>query len=87
MKFYLNQLEHVDISPASLIYVILTMLLLFIVTITFTRKAKPCVDLSAAMSNLLANSEEIKQLDISISTDRVFSVNDQMPRKQIWLTS
>lgn len=50
-------------------------------TTTFTRETQLRVDLPEAVSGSPAEDQEIKQLDIAISADGVFSVNNQLLEK------
>lgn len=53
----------------------------FVVTTTFTRQTELRVDLPEAVSGSPAEDQEVKQLDIAISADGVFSVNNQLLEK------
>ncbi|WP_077047017.1 biopolymer transporter ExbD [Pseudomonas sp. KK4] len=77
MKFRRKQRENVDINLASLIDVVFILLLFFVVTTTFTRETQLRVDLPEAVSGSPAEDPS-KQLDIAISADGVFSVNNQI---------
>ncbi|HWT69511.1 MAG TPA: biopolymer transporter ExbD [Pseudomonas sp.] len=77
MKFRRKQRENVDINLASLIDVVFILLLFFVVTTTFTRETQLRVDLPEAVSGAPAEDQS-KQLDIAISADGVFSVNNQI---------
>ena len=77
MKFRRKQRENVDINLASLIDVVFILLLFFVVTTTFTRETQLRVDLPEAVSGSPAEDQS-KQLDIAISADGVFSVNNQI---------
>lgn len=77
MKFRRKQRENVDINLVSLIDVVFVLLLFFVVTTTFTRETQLRVDLPEAVSG--SPSEDQNQpLDIAISADGVFSVNNQI---------
>lgn len=78
MKFRRKPRETVDINLASLIDVVFILLLFFVVTTTFTRETQLRVDLPEAVSGSPAEDQQIKQLDIAISADGVFSVNNQL---------
>jgi biopolymer transport protein ExbD len=67
VKFRRKQRENVDIN----------LLLFFVVTTTFTRETQLRVDLPEAVSGSPAEDQS-KQLDIAISADGVFSVNNQI---------
>ncbi|RBL67037.1 biopolymer transporter ExbD, partial [Pseudomonas sp. MWU13-2625] len=78
MKFRRKPRETVDINLASLIDVVFILLLFFVVTTTFTRETELRVDLPEAVSGSPAEDQQVKQLDIAISADGVFSVNNQV---------
>jgi biopolymer transport protein ExbD len=61
----------------SLIDVVFVLLLFFVVTTTFTRETQLRVDLPEAVSGTPADDPS-KPLDIAISADGVFSVNNQI---------
>ena len=77
MKFRRKQRESVDINLVSLIDVVFVLLLFFVVTTTFTRETQLRVDLPEAVSGTQAEDQN-KPLDIAISADGVFSVNNQI---------
>ena len=81
MKFRRKQRENVDINLASLIDVVFILLLFFVVTTTFTRQTALRVDLPEAVSGSPAEDQQVKQLDIAISADGVFTVNNQLLEK------
>jgi biopolymer transport protein ExbD len=78
VKFRRKQRENVDINLASLIDVVFILLLFFVVTTTFTRETQLRVDLPEAVSGSPAEDQQAKQLDIAISAEGVFSVNNQL---------
>jgi biopolymer transport protein ExbD len=78
VKFRRKQRENVDINLVSLIDVVFVLLLFFVVTTTFTRETQLRVDLPEAVSGSPAEDQQAKQLDIAISADGVFSVNNQL---------
>ncbi|WP_085724846.1 biopolymer transporter ExbD [Pseudomonas sp. R37(2017)] len=80
MKFRRKPRETVDINLASLIDVVFILLLFFVVTTTFTRETQLRVDLPEAVSGTPADDQG-KPLDITISADGVFSVNNQILAK------
>jgi biopolymer transport protein ExbD len=80
VKFRRKQRETVDINLASLIDVVFILLLFFVVTTTFTRETQLRVDLPEAVSGTPADDQS-KPLDITISADGVFSVNNQILAK------
>ena len=77
MKFRRKQRENVDINLASLIDVVFILLLFFVVTTTFTRETQLRVELPEAVSGASAD-DQTRQLDIAISADGVFSVNNHI---------
>ncbi|MFJ2693857.1 ExbD/TolR family protein [Pseudomonas sp. NPDC087336] len=77
MKFRRKQRENVDINLASLIDVVFILLLFFVVTTTFTRETQLRVDLPEAVSGA-PSDDQTRQLDIAISADGLFSVNNQV---------
>ena len=78
MKFRRKPRESVDINLASLIDVVFILLLFFVVTTTFTRETQLRVELPEAVTGASADDQNAKQLDIAISADGVFSVNNQV---------
>lgn len=78
MKFRRKQRENVDINLASLIDVVFILLLFFVVTTTFTRETQLRVELPEAVSGSPAEDQQTRQLDIAISADGAFSVNNQL---------
>ncbi len=78
MKFRRKPRETVDINLASLIDVVFILLLFFVVTTTFTRETQLRVDLPEAVSGSPEQEPNSKQLDVAISADGVFSVNNQL---------
>jgi biopolymer transport protein ExbD len=80
VKFRRKPRETVDINLASLIDVVFILLLFFVVTTTFTRETQLRVDLPEAVSGTPADDQS-KPLDITISADGVFSVNNQILAK------
>jgi biopolymer transport protein ExbD len=78
VKFRRKPRETVDINLASLIDVVFILLLFFVVTTTFNRETQLRVVLPVAVSGSPADDQNAKQLDIAISADGVFSVNNQL---------
>ncbi|MDF9774562.1 biopolymer transport protein ExbD [Pseudomonas baetica] len=66
-----------DINLVSLIDVVFVLLLFFVVTTTFTRETQLRVELPEAVSGASAD-DQTRQLDIAISADGVFSVNNHV---------
>jgi biopolymer transport protein ExbD len=77
VKFRRKQRENVDINLASLIDVVFILLLFFVVTTTFTRETQLRVELPEAVSGASAD-DQTRQLDVAISADGVFSVNNRI---------
>lgn len=77
MKFRRKPRETVDINLASLIDVVFILLLFFVVTTTFTRETQLRVDLPEAVSGSPAEDQS-KSIEITISADGIFSVNNQI---------
>ncbi|MCE5979884.1 ExbD/TolR family protein [Pseudomonas sp. JR33AA] len=79
MKFRRNrQRENVDINLASLIDVVFVLLLFFVVTTTFTRETQLRVELPEATSAERAPADESKLVEITISAEGVYSVNNHL---------
>ena len=78
MKFRRKQRKNTDINLASLIDVVFILLLFFVVTTTFTRETQLRVDLPEAVSGSPAEDQQVKHLDVAISAEGVFSVNNQL---------
>ena len=79
MKFRRNrQRESVDINLASLIDVVFVLLLFFVVTTTFTRETQLRVELPEAASAEPAAPDQGKLVEIPISAEGVYSVNNHL---------
>ncbi len=79
MKFRRNrQRENVDINLASLIDVVFVLLLFFVVTTTFTRETQLRVELPEATSTERAPADQGKLVEITISAEGVYSVNNHL---------
>ena len=79
MKFRRNrQRENVDINLASLIDVVFVLLLFFVVTTTFTRETQLRVELPEAASAEQAPADQGKLVEITISAEGVYSVNNHL---------
>ncbi|MBV6285855.1 ExbD/TolR family protein [Pseudomonas aegrilactucae] len=78
MKFRRKPRETVDINLASLIDVVFILLLFFVVTTTFTRETQLRVELPEAVSGSPAPDSELKQLEVTISAEGVYSVNNHL---------
>ncbi|WAB99530.1 biopolymer transporter ExbD [Pseudomonas putida] len=79
MKFRRNrQRENVDINLASLIDVVFVLLLFFVVTTTFTRETQLRVELPEAVSAEQPGADPEKLVEVTISADGVYSVNNHL---------
>ena len=79
MKFRRNrQRENVDINLASLIDVVFVLLLFFVVTTTFTRETQLRVELPEAASAEQPTADQGKLVEVTISADGVYSVNNHL---------
>jgi len=78
VKFRRKQRENVDINLASLIDVVFILLLFFVVTTTFTRETQLRVELPEASSGAPAPDSEQKLVEITISAEGVYSVNNHL---------
>jgi len=79
VKFRRNrQRENVDINLASLIDVVFVLLLFFVVTTTFTRETQLRVELPEAASAEQPPAEQDKLVEVTISADGVYSVNNHL---------
>ena len=79
MKFRRNrQRENVDINLASLIDVVFVLLLFFVVTTTFTRETQLRIELPEAASAEKAPADQDKLVEITISAEGVYSVNNHL---------
>lgn len=77
MKFRRRKREQIDINLVSLIDVVFVLLLFFVVTTTFTKQTQLRVDLPEAVSGT-PEQDAGKTLDIAISADGVYSVNNKL---------
>lgn len=77
MKFRRKQREQIDINLVSLIDVVFVLLLFFVVTTTFTKQTQLRVDLPEAVSGS-PEQDAGKSVDIAISADGVYSVNNKL---------
>jgi len=79
VKFRRNrQRENVDINLASLIDVVFVLLLFFVVTTTFTRETQLRVELPEAASAEQPSADQNKLVEVTISADGVYSVNNHL---------
>ncbi|WP_459206232.1 ExbD/TolR family protein [Pseudomonas sp. MLB6B] len=85
MKFRRNRRrESVDINLASLIDVVFVLLLFFVVTTTFTRENQLRVELPESVSATPPTAESGRQVEITISAEGVYSVNNNLlPRSDL----
>lgn len=81
MKFRRKQRENIDINLVSLIDVVFVLLLFFVVTTTFTRETQLRIELPEAVSGSPTEDQQVKHLDIAISANGVFSLNNQVLAK------
>jgi biopolymer transport protein ExbD len=70
--------EIIDINLVSLIDVVFILLLFFVVTTTFTRETQLRVELPQAVTGSPETESELKHLDIAISADGVYSLNNRL---------
>ncbi|MEB0041849.1 MULTISPECIES: biopolymer transporter ExbD [unclassified Pseudomonas] len=70
--------ENIDINLVSLIDVVFILLLFFVVTTTFTRETQLRVELPQAVTGTPEENSELKHLDIAISADGIYSLNNQL---------
>jgi len=79
VKFRRNrQRENVDINLASLIDVVFVLLLFFVVTTTFTRETQLRVELPEATNAEQPPADQAKLVEVTISADGVYSVNNHL---------
>jgi biopolymer transport protein ExbD len=81
VKFRRKQRENIDINLVSLIDVVFVLLLFFVVTTTFTRETQLRIELPEAVSGSPTEDQQVKHLDIAISANGVFSLNNQVLAK------
>lgn len=70
--------ENIDINLVSLIDVVFILLLFFVVTTTFTRETQLRVELPQAVTGTPETDSNLKHLDIAISAEGVYSLNNQL---------
>jgi biopolymer transport protein ExbD len=73
--------ENIDINLVSLIDVVFILLLFFVVTTTFTRETQLRVELPQAVTGTPETDSDLKHLDIAISADGVYSLNNRLLTK------
>lgn len=77
MKFRRRSRENIELNLVSLIDVVFVLLLFFVVTTTFTRETQLRVDLPEAVTGAPADNAS-KRLDIAISADGIYSLNNHL---------
>ncbi|KAA0875339.1 ExbD/TolR family protein [Nitrincola tapanii] len=77
MKFPRSQREELSVNLTPLIDVVFLLLIFFMITTTFTRETQLQVTLPEADSAEAAESVQ-QRIDVTVSADGVYSVNDQV---------
>ncbi len=75
MKFKRQSSEEVSVNLTPLIDVVFLLLIFFMVSTTFTKQAHLKIDLPVASNEEV--TEALRQVDISITADGLYSVNEQ----------
>lgn len=78
MKFRRRSRENIELNLISLIDVVFVLLLFFVVTTTFTRETQLRVELPEAVNGAPETASNLKRLDIAISAEGVYALNDQL---------
>lgn len=78
MKFRRRSRENIELNLVSLIDVVFVLLLFFVVTTTFTRQTQLRVELPEAVSGNPEQTADPKRLDIAISAEGVYSLNNKL---------
>ena len=78
MKFRRRSRENIELNLVSLIDVVFVLLLFFVVTTTFTRQTQLHVELPEAVSGSPQQDASGKKLEIAISADGVYSLNNTL---------
>lgn len=78
MKFRRKSRENIDLNLVSLIDVVFVLLLFFVVTTTFTRETQLRVDLPEAVNGEPVQDANLKRIEIAISADGVYSLNNHL---------
>lgn len=78
MKFRRRSRENIELNLVSLIDVVFVLLLFFVVTTTFTRQTQLRVELPQAVSGTPEQNANPKKLDIAISAEGVYSLNNKL---------
>lgn len=81
MKFRRRSRENIELNLVSLIDVVFVLLLFFVVTTTFTRQTQLSVELPEAVNGTPEQSANLKKLEIAISADGVYSLNNTLLAK------
>ena len=76
MKFRRRSRENIELNLVSLIDIVFVLLLFFVVTTTFTRQTQLRVELPEAVSGTPV--QDAKKLEIAISADGVYSLNNSL---------
>lgn len=78
MKFRRKSRENIELNLVSLIDVVFVLLLFFVVTTTFTRETQLRVDLPEAVNGEPVQDANLKRIEIAISADGVYSLNNHL---------
>lgn len=78
MKFRRKTRENIELNLVSLIDVVFVLLLFFVVTTTFTRETQLRVDLPEAVNGEPVQDANLKRIEIAISADGVYSLNNHL---------
>ncbi|WP_296252867.1 ExbD/TolR family protein [Pseudomonas sp. UBA4194] len=78
MKFRRRSRENIELNLISLIDVVFVLLLFFVVTTTFTRETQLRVELPEAVNGAPEQAANLKRLDIAISAEGVYAINDEL---------
>jgi biopolymer transport protein ExbD len=78
VKFRRRSRENIELNLISLIDVVFVLLLFFVVTTTFTRETQLRVELPEAVNGAPEQAANLKRLDIAISAEGVYAINDEL---------
>jgi biopolymer transport protein ExbD len=78
VKFRRKSRENIELNLVSLIDVVFVLLLFFVVTTTFTRETQLRVDLPEAVNGEPVQDANLKRIEIAISADGVYSLNNHL---------
>lgn len=78
MKFRRRSRENIELNLISLIDVVFVLLLFFVITTTFTRETQLRVELPEAVNGAPEQTSDLKRIDIAISAEGVYAVNNQL---------